>query len=269
MARLFNRMSWSSSDAAKWLEPALRRPILTIVTLSAVALTIEIAQQWPQFFVPGHAIGEYFRNLAYALIGAVLFNWVLIEIPAKRRRRLAYPRHWLALDFLIKLGPILVAEYRGVARQLGVSGQALDAWDRESIARYAKAIHGKQMAYFGEERRRTLAHGIEGVQVSLDGLEGAAYFLDPDVAIALALFPAQKGLHQLQIPPTGEPLTWARDAHIVWELLEASRRLYNALQANASYLDFKVEEGLSTLSDGSKWHASLSDVIRESGRDRA
>ncbi|MFJ2620096.1 hypothetical protein [Glutamicibacter sp. NPDC087344] len=252
----------AASKNGLWLHRALARPGRTIVVLGAVALTIEVCQQWPEFFFSGHAIGEFIRNLAYALVGAVLFNWILIEIPAQRRRLLAYPRHQLALQFLVQSGPHTLAYYRGVANLLKAEVSTLDAWDRSSIEKCVRSIYEKAPAII-QERRQLLAVQINALQVILDGLEPATYFLDPDVAVALALFPAEKGLNQLQPPAVDDPEPWKREVHIAWELLEASRRLYGALEAYAPHLELNVEDGCVTLNDKSTWHVSLKDLVRD------
>jgi hypothetical protein len=227
-----------------------------------VALTIEVCQQWPEFFFPGHAIGEFVRNLAYALIGAVLFNWILIEIPTQRRRRLAYPRHQLALQFLVQSGPLMLAWYRGAAQLTASAEPKPDAWDRPSIEKCVRSIFEKNPANFGQERRQLLAVHVNAVQTSLDGMEAASYFFDPDVAVALALFPAKKGFNQLQPPAAEDPEPWKRDVHIAWELLQASRRLYEALRSCAPDLDLSVESGSAVL-NGSTWNVDLNDLVRK------
>lgn len=246
-----------------WLQRALLKPIWTIVALGVVALTIEVCQQWPEFFFPGHAIGEFVRNLAYALIGAVLFNWILIEIPAQRRRRVAYPRHQLAFQLLVQSGPLMLAWYRGAATQLGVGGPSLDAWNRASLENFVRSIYEKNPANFGHQRRQLLGNMVRGIQISLDGMEAASYFFDPDVAAALALFPAEKGLNQLQPPAADDPEPWKRDVHIAWELLEASRRLYDALQSHAPELDLNVEAGGVSFDNAPTSRVRLYDLVRE------
>ncbi|MDO5878089.1 MULTISPECIES: hypothetical protein [Paenarthrobacter] len=249
------------SKQALWLQRALLRPVWTIIALGVIAFTIEVCQQWPEFFFPGHAIGEVVRNLAYALIGAVLFNWILIEIPAQRRRRIAYPRHRLAFQLLVQSGAHMLAYYRGAAHLLDAETRTLDAWNRETIEACVYSIYEKVPAIV-DERRQLLAVHIMGLQAALDGLEAATEFLDPDVAMALALFPAAKGFQQLQPPEASDPQPWQREAHIAWELLEGSRRLYQALQANAPQIDLEVEEGVVSFSYGSTWHVNLSDLVR-------
>ena len=238
------------------------RPVWTIVVLGVIALTIGVCQQWPEFFFPGHAIGEVVRNLAYTLIGAVLFNWILIEIPAQRRRRLAYPRHQLALQFLVQSGPLMLAWYRGAAQLLGAVERSPDAWDRPSLEKCVRSIFEKNPANFGQERRQLLAMQINAIQMSLDGIEAASYFLDPDVAVALALFPATKGFNQLQPPAAEDPEPWKRDVHIAWELIQASRRLYEALRSCAPDLELSVESG-SAVVNGSTWNVDLNDLVRK------
>lgn len=257
-----SRKLFVSGDMASWLQRALLRPVWSIAVLGAVALGIELAQYWPERFVGGHAIGEFVRSLAYSLIVAIVFNWILIEIPARRRRRLAYARHHVALDFILKLGPAWLAEYRGVADRVNAAHRDPNAWNRESLEQCARSIHDANPDYFGAARRQMLAQGISAVQLSLNGMETANYFFDADVAVALALFPAEQGLHQLQPPPPDLAEPWKRDVHIVWELLKASQNLYEALRSCVPDLEFKLEEGSVVLSDGSIWHVNQGDLVR-------
>lgn len=231
-----------------------------MVALAVVALGIEFAQYIPESFPGGHATGEFLRNLAYALIGAVLFNWIVVELPALRRRRVVYGHHHTALQFLVILGPVYLAEYRGIAHQVRAEHEDPDGWDRNSVKLTVESIRKVNPGYFGEGRRQQLALAIRGAQEALDGLDSASSFLDADVAVALALFPAQRGLSQLQPPTPGSPEPWTRDLHIVWELVEASRRLYVSLQGHAPWLDLQPEGASSTLSDGSTWHVQLKDL---------
>lgn len=248
-----------------WLQRSLARPGWMLAALGAMSLTIEVCQQWPEFFFPGHAIGEFIRNLANALVAAVLFNWILVEIPAQRRRRLAYSRHLLALQLLTQSGPHSLAYYRGVADLVGADVTELDAWNTESIERCVRAIYEKAPTLI-HERRQLLGVQINALQLALDGLEPASYFLDPDVAVALALFPAEKGIHQLQPPDASDPEPWKREVHIAGSLLEASRRLYGALTSCAPYLELDVEKGCVTMSDNKTWHVQLEDLVRDSGK---
>jgi hypothetical protein len=115
--------------------------------------------------------------------------------------------------------------------------------------------------YFGPQRAGLLANGIHGVQVTLDGMKASQFFFDADVAHALALFPGTVGLRQLQVARDASGfIPWQRDAHIVWELLEASRRLYPALRRSVPDISFSL--GLSQLSDGTVLQSQESDVLR-------
>ena len=251
-----------SSGTAQWLQRALLRPVWTLIVLAAVALTIEVCQQWPEFFFPGHAIGEFVRNLAYALIGAVLFNWILIEIPAQRRRRSAYLRNLQALKFLVQAGPLTLAWFRGAGKRLGLAEYEPDGWDQPSVTDYIREVYGKNVQSVTAERRKLLVVNIQAVQLMLDGLDSASYFLDSDVALALAHYPATKGLNQLQPPAADDPEPWNRDAHITWELLQASRRLNEALTANAPYLELDVETGSVKFSDGLTEGVRAADLVQ-------
>ncbi|RHW46379.1 hypothetical protein D1832_06005 [Dermacoccus abyssi] len=46
-----------------------------------------MAQRWHELFPGAHAVGEVVRNLAYALLGAVIFERIIVEMPARRRRK--------------------------------------------------------------------------------------------------------------------------------------------------------------------------------------
>lgn len=156
----------------------------------------------------------------------------------------------------------MIAFYRGMANLLKLEVSTLDAWDRTSIVKCVQSIYEKAPTVL-QERRTFLATQIKALQVALDGLEPATYFLDPDVAVALALFPAEKGLNQLQPPEPDDSEPWNREVHITWELLEASRRLYSALEACAPDLELNVESGCTSFKDGSTWHVCLKDLVRE------
>jgi hypothetical protein len=228
-----------------------------LIPLVLIALAIELAQYQPEVVRGGHAMGELVRNLAYALIGALLFNWLIVEIPARRRRRAAYEYHKLDFETLLMLGPASIAEYR---RFRPKDAPELDAWSKKSVFECAKQIAEHLPIYFGPQHVARLAHGIQGIQVTLDGMKSSQFFFDPDVAHALALFPGTVGLNQLQVTRDDRGfIPWQRDAHIVWELLEASRRLYPALRRNVPDIEFSL--GFSQLGDGTALHSQESDVL--------
>lgn len=178
----------------------LDHPLRALGPLSAVALTFEVGQYWTEMFPGAHAFGEFVRNVAYALIGAVVFNWVIVEIPERRRRRSAYELNWLGLDLLVKLGPTLVASYRAA---LPGREDELNAWSKESIQGRAQLLGAPPAIFFGPSRVGLLNSSVLGVQLALDGMDSARFFFDPDVSHALALYPATKGYRQLQVISDG------------------------------------------------------------------
>lgn len=226
------------SRAAPLGKSTLEHPMRALIPLSLIALAIELAQYRQEWILGGHAIGELVRNLAYALIGALVFNWLIVEIPQRRRRRAAYAYHRLHFEVLIGTGPGLLAQYRFFQPP---GEPALDSWSQNSVFQRAKVIEGRMPVLLGPQRANLLANSIIGIQAALDGMRSSQFFFDPDVAHALGLFPGTVGLNQLQVAtgPNGHvPST--RDAHIVWELLEASRRLYSALRRNVPDISFHL-----------------------------
>ena len=228
--------------------------------LSAVAFSIEIAQSWPAIVLGAHPVGEFVRNLAYALIGAVIFHWLVVQIPEERRRRAAYVANWQALDLLVKMGPAQIALYR-LARP--ASAASLDVWSESSVRSFAAEIESEVPSFFDAWRARSLGTAIMGVQMALEGMEGSRIFFDADVSHALAVYPSTKGFQQLQIAEDAAGrMEWSRDAHIVWQLLEGSRRLYDALRLSAPYVEFRIEEGQVSLSTAAQSNLQEEDLIR-------
>lgn len=233
------------------------KPMRSLLPLILLAAGIEIAQYWPERVAGGHASGEIVRNLAYALIGALIFQWIIVEMPERRRRRAAYEFNRLAFEVLVSTGASLIAIYRH-ARPPGAP--ELDSWSEESVAARASAIAAHSPEAFGNQRANTLRHVILGVQLALDGMRVAQSYFDADVAHALALFPGSVGIRQLQVLPTPDgSIHWGNDARIVWELIEAGRRLYPALRSNVPYISFHI--GVAELDDGTKVFAQESDLI--------
>lgn len=212
----------------------LQQPLRALLYLSAVALGVELAQYVPEYLPGGHAVGEIVRNLAYALIGAVVFHWLIVEIPGKRRRVATYAFNEMAFRLLLISGPGLLYQYQHAAKLLG---EGLDIWDEASLSAFAKKLNAALPTAFGPERAGLLKSTVElGVPRSLAELSRSASYFDPEVAHALSLFPLQEGITVLQVrrTPSGgvEP---TQDAHITWSLLEAARRLYPALLASGAY----------------------------------
>lgn len=232
--------------AGRWL---LDHPAQSIGGLLFLAFAIEVAQAWSEWLPGGHAVGEIVRNLAYALVGALLFHWLVVKIPEERRQRSAYQAHEMAFKVLVlsAVGPL--GYFRGLLEGLGdVKGADLgevDAHDRASVWAAAETLgrHAPAMFLDPSDLFGTFGSAITGAQVSLEGLAASTSFFHPDVAHALGTYPATTGLQQLQLPPAGADLALRvnRSAHIVWHLLEGARRLVAALDEHAPYLDLAID----------------------------
>jgi hypothetical protein len=215
--------------------------------------------------MPGaHALSEYVRNLAYAIIGALVFHWVLVQVPEERRRRLTYESREQVFQLLVQAPASLVELIRLMARQAKLPEAEIDSWDRRSLRSCLESLDRDNAAHL-RSTVPLLTTILGSLQLSLDTLESSAPFVHEDVAQALALYPATKGLHQVQPPPPDMAFTANRWEHVTWELLEAARRLQFALREDAPYLDLKIEGGQVALATGETSNPKLSDVERNSG----
>lgn len=222
-------------------ERLLAHPVRVLAPLLALVLGIELAQAIPEIFPGGHALGEVVRNLAYALIGAVIFHWLIVEIPEQRRRRASYEFHQLTFETLLSAGPGLLFAYQLLS---DVTGKApLDVWDQDSVHARAKALAVEQPAtMFGPHRTGLITTVVEiAVPRALTELSASSSYFHPNVSYALGTFPRHDGLRILQIErgPDGG-IMWHRDVHITWELLEAARRLYAALRDTGAYVEIPL-----------------------------
>lgn len=233
-------------QVGRWI---LDHPARSTGGLLLLAFAIEVAQSWGEWLPGGHAFGELVRNLAYALVGAILFHWMVVKIPEERRQRSAYQAHEMAFQVLVASAGGTLGYFRGLLEGLAdLTGEELsevDAHDRasvwdaaESIGRLAPSAFSSPGDLFGLFRS-----AITGAQVSLDGLAASTSFFHPDVAHALGTYPATTGLQQLQLPPPDADLALRvnRSAHICWNLLEGARRLVAALDEHAPYLDLQID----------------------------
>lgn len=213
----------------------LQRPALSLPPLLAIALAIEMGQYFPEVFVGAHALGEVTRNLCYALIGGVVFQWLVVEIPSKRRREATYQFNRNAFQLLLITGPGLLSMYQQVA---GILNERLDVWDEGSLAALSKKIAAVDLrGVFGPDRAGLLLTTVDvGVPRALAELAASASYLDLDVAHALSQFPSHDGLNVLQVQKDHSGCVLPHsDVHITWSLLEAARRLYAALLTSGAY----------------------------------
>ena len=254
-------------------------PVASIAVLLALALIVELAQAWPEWIRGGHAVGEVVRNLTYAVIGAVLFQWLVVKIPEERRQRSAQLGHEMAFQTLITcaLGPLgqyrLLLEF--IAENLGNSFDDVDAHDQASVWRAAETIGERLPQVIGDPASnhfQILGNAIMGAQVALDGMAASTGFFHPDVAHALGRFPASTGLQQLQVPPPDADLALcvSRSAHIIWNLLEGARRLAAALEEHAPYVNYGADCQTEIVIGGKTRTCvgSRTDLIRETSHDR-
>lgn len=68
----------------------LDHPVRALVVLVPTALAIEFAQYHPEVVPGGHAVSELIRNITYGVIAAIIFEWLIVELPARRRRQATY-----------------------------------------------------------------------------------------------------------------------------------------------------------------------------------
>jgi hypothetical protein len=224
----------------------LDNPIRTLAILASLALAIEFAQYRPEIFRGGHALSEFVRNITYGLIAAVVFEWLIVQIPEQRRRRAAYEANKIDFEVLVSSGSLIASDYRHFNPP---NLPEFDSWDRQSVRQTALAIAVSNPSMFAPDRAHILKTTIMGVQVALDGIRLSQSFLDPDVALVIAKFPATTGFSQLQVDvDINGNSSPGRDSIIVWELLEASRRLYAALHKHAPYLSLDLES--ATIAEG-------------------
>lgn len=216
----------------RWLRSAsqvlLRRPFWVVAGLLLLAAAIELLQSVPEVLPSGHAIGEVVRNLAYAIVGALIFQWLVVELPARERRRKTCDFNRQTFEVLLAAGPGLLEPYRQLAR---LTRQELDVWSQEAIGKFATTAMATALSSQADRVRLIRVITETGIPRALSQLSTSVAYMDPEVAHALSMFPRQDGLTtvlQVRETPAGgiEP---QQDAHIVWELLEAARRLYRAL----------------------------------------
>lgn len=226
--------------AARTAEGVLRKPLLAILVLLAIAGLVEVLQYLPEQWTGGHAVGELFKNLAYALVGALLFHWLVVQIPGNQRKRKTYEFHRQHFEVLCGSALGLLHQYQAASDALvrvGAVPKPVDVWDQDSLRALAPVAATAVPGFFGPDRAKLLSVAVDvAIPRVLSDLAVAVPYLDAEVAHSLSLFPRQDGIRVLQVDPlpdgSVEPL---RDVHIVWSLLEATRDLYEALLSTGAF----------------------------------
>lgn len=224
------------------------RTVVSIIVLSLIVLSLEVAQAWSEIVPGGHVASVFSRAILYSVIAALILNWIVIELPRRRRSRVIYRFNEMAFTMLLGFGPTFLVAYREAPPR--VDGDSFDVWSHDSVRARVGEIAASRPEFFDVQHRRLLSNAVMGVSKAIEGIRPGQAFLGEDVAHALAVFPSNEGFRQLQVfeNPDGS-VPWENAAHITWELTEAARRLYSALQKEAPEISLSLSS--VNFSDGS------------------
>lgn len=89
-----------------------RHPFSCFVILTISLLGIELAQSVDELFSGAHELSQVTKNLLYALAGALIFNWLLVDVPRRRVEFRAYTNHFDDLTILATKMPHFVSQAR-------------------------------------------------------------------------------------------------------------------------------------------------------------
>lgn len=115
-----------------------------------------------------------------------------------------------------------------------------DLYDQASLTALAEYVAdiGGGPAFLTSERASLMRHYVEEISPrALNQLAPSISYFDPEVSHALSLFPRPEGLTnvlQIRLTPEGN-FSSGQDIWITWELIEAARRLYQALVGADAY----------------------------------
>lgn len=225
----------------------LDHPLRTLAILIPVAFAIELAQYRPEILPGGHAVSELVRNITYGIIAAIIFEWLIVELPGRRRRRQVYEANDLQLRALVTVGAFRLSEYR-----LYCDLSEFDTWSQEGLRDAAEAIAASSPSFFSRQRADDLRKNLIIANSAVDSLRTSQPFMDPDVAQAISIFPTNTGLTHIYVHVDDNGNTSpSTDAHIVWELAQGSRRMYAALRQRAPQIALTSVQQM-TVKDGKK-----------------
>jgi hypothetical protein len=83
---------------------------------SVVAIAVTALQRIPEVFAGGYEVGVFVAALAFAYVGAWIFNWVIIERPRTAQLRDIYRVSWPALSLAAWDGYYLIKELAWMAK---------------------------------------------------------------------------------------------------------------------------------------------------------
>lgn len=98
--------------ASKLSSLLARYPFRWFVILAISLLGIELSQSLDEVASGAHEVSEVTRNLLYALAGALIFNWLLVDLPRRRVEFNAYTAHFDELTILATKMPHFVSQAR-------------------------------------------------------------------------------------------------------------------------------------------------------------
>ncbi len=182
-------------------------------------------------FYPGHEVGTFLSELAFAFLGAYIFNWIIVEVPKERALRGYYKAAWNSLDDLARTPAHMVAHV------LALTGPAVARYDvsEEEIHKSLREADWDLLARENVDIQGRLAGMESRFQEKYRGLVPILNSFEPAVSVAIADLAAARihdyvpGVIQnkdLKTLPHLQRLL-ARRLH---EYLESSRVMLKALE---------------------------------------
>lgn len=218
-----------------------RHPLL----LSAIALgfsaTIEILQAWPERIPMGHEVGEVARNLGYGIAAAFVFNWIMVEIPAKREERRILDSYWGNLNYMSLAGGMLLAHYRKLAPDGEYNTQTeagmkqfletipLISSRTPPVPGFAPSIGGEPMVPSDPFEGTGLMEQLEGHGKVVSPF---LHRLEPKVADSVTELMHFRQRINYSGPVYRQPGTLEQEFWPIWQFVTHSRKVRQALKAH-------------------------------------
>ncbi|MDK1360828.1 hypothetical protein QNO00_11185 [Arthrobacter sp. zg-Y1219] len=212
-------------------------PLLFSAMALAVSAGIELLQAWPEFMPLGHEIGEVARNLGYGIAAACVFNWIIVEIPAKREARRILDSYWWNLNEMALSGAMLLAQYRQMAPKGEYNTQTetgmkdflktIPLIPSQTSMQGTTVKSGPELWVLSDPfAHTTLIEYVEGQGAVISPF---LHRLDPGVAdCAIELMHFRQRMNGLR-PVFRPPGSLEQEFLHIWEFVRHSRRLRQAL----------------------------------------